>query len=151
MKKTLSVLLALALCLGLLALAPVTASAAIGIQAGVPTFAVNTAAPTIIGFGGKQWAVIGYNGSGVASASGTLTLLLANGSSYGTSAFWATSPFNNEYSGSTLKTAMDNAYNGLPAKARHWPRSARSRYTACLYPCSSASYSDRSARPDTGW
>ena len=37
----------------------ISASAVEG-QAGKPAFAVNTASPTIVGFGGKQWAVIGY-------------------------------------------------------------------------------------------
>jgi len=117
-KRVLSVLLTAALCLGLLAVAPVAASAAgeIGIAAGVPTFTVNTATPTLVGFGGKQWAVIGHNTTGVASESGKLTLLLANGESYGTSAFDSTSRKNNEYSGSTLKTAMETAYGTLPAK-----------------------------------
>ncbi|MCL2071302.1 MAG: hypothetical protein FWH07_03600, partial [Oscillospiraceae bacterium] len=50
-------------------------------------FTVNEDNATIVGFGGKQWAVIGYDGDGVASATNTLTLLLANGQSYGTSAF----------------------------------------------------------------
>ena len=117
-KRILPVLLALCLALGLIAIAPVAASAAgeIGIQAGLPTFAVNTATPTIIGFGGKQWAVIGYNGTGVASTSGTLTLLLANGLSYGNSAFnpvWD-QPDSHYYSVSALKTAMEIAYDWLP-------------------------------------
>jgi hypothetical protein len=116
MKRPLSLVLAAALSLGLLALAPVTASAAVGIQAGLPTFTVNTASPTTVGLGGKRWAVIGYDGTGVASTSGTLTLLLANGYSYPNSAFDATSPYSNEYSGSSLRTAMETAYSGLPAK-----------------------------------
>jgi len=119
-KRILNILLPLALVLaaGLLAIAPITAHAAgeIGIWAGLPAFAVNTASPTLVGFGGKQWAVIGCNGTGVASTNGTLTLLLANGSSYGASAFWETSPYNNAYSGSNLRIAMDTAYGGLPAK-----------------------------------
>ncbi|MCL2071190.1 MAG: hypothetical protein FWH07_03035 [Oscillospiraceae bacterium] len=52
-------------------------------------FTVNTDNATIIGFGGKQWAVIGHDGEGVASATNTLTLLLANvsGNTYGISVF----------------------------------------------------------------
>jgi len=117
MKKLFSVLLALLMMAGVIAVAPITASAAVGIAAGVPTFTVNTASPTLIGFGGKQWAVIGYNGSGVASESGKLTLLLANGESYGNpNYFKVNSPYSNEYSGSDLKTAMEGAYGTLPAK-----------------------------------
>ena len=62
------------------------AQAQVGIQAGTPNFVIGTGAqdaPTIIGFGGKQWAVIGHNGAGVASEAGTLTLLLANGQTIG--------------------------------------------------------------------
>ena len=119
-KRVLSILLALALSLGLLALTPITASAwgEIGIQAGLPTFEVNTATPTIVGFGGKQWAVIGYNGNGVVSSSGKLTLLLANGQSYGMSAFDSSPRNSNEYADSTLRTAVDSAYNALPAKEK---------------------------------
>jgi len=104
-KKLISSLLALIMLLGLIAAVQTTAGAA-DIQAGTPTFRLGTT----IGFGGKQWAVIGHNGAGVASPSGTLTLLLANGHSYGKSQFHADS---NQYSGSDLKTAMDNAYNGI--------------------------------------
>ncbi|MCL1952245.1 MAG: DUF6273 domain-containing protein [Oscillospiraceae bacterium] len=109
MKKALSALLAAVMVLGLLALAPVTASAA-------PAFEVNTATPTIVTFGGKEWAVIGYDGVGVASQPGKLTLLLANEG-------YPRSIFNQntggcEYSGSRLQTAMDNAYNALPDKEK---------------------------------
>jgi len=112
-KKLISTLLALIMLLGLFAAVPTTASAA-DIQAGTPDFKLGTtdgdASPTIVGFAGKQWAVIGYNGVGDASPSSTLTLLLADGQSYGLSRFHIDS---NQYSGSDLKTAMDSAYNGI--------------------------------------
>ena len=95
----------------LLCLAP-AAALAVDMQAGTPTFTVNTASPTIVGFGGKQWAVIGHNLSGVASTSGTLTLLLAYDQSY--RAF--SSSASNEYSGSTLQTEMNTAHSGLLAE-----------------------------------
>ncbi len=60
--------------------------------------------PTEMGFGGKEWKVIGYKGSGVASTANTATLL-AKGS-FGTGKFHDTS---NEYSGSILQTKMDEA------------------------------------------
>ncbi|KJS66111.1 MAG: hypothetical protein JL50_13235 [Peptococcaceae bacterium BICA1-7] len=69
----------------------------------------------IIGFGGKQWAVIGSNGQGVYSAANTMTLLLQNGQSFGGSLrFDASAPHSNFYSISDLKTAMESAFNGLP-------------------------------------
>jgi len=110
-RKFLSVLLTLALAL---ALAPITASAAVG---PLPAFTVNTASPTLVGFGGKRWAVIGYNGTGVASTSGTLTLLLAE-ESYSRAQFNPVrdQPDSNHYSVSTLEPAMEAAYGGLPAK-----------------------------------
>ena len=119
-KRILSLLLTAALALGLLALAPITASAAdIGIGFGDDTsFQTNTATPAIVNFGGKQWAVIGCDGTGVASDPGTITLLLANGQTFGTSAFKAASPYNNEYFGSALIGAMETAFNGLNTKEK---------------------------------
>ena len=112
-KKLISTLLALIMLLGLIA-AVQTAAGAADIQAGTPTFKLGTTdgtdSPTIVGFAGKQWAVIGHNGAGVASPNGTLTLLLANDQSYGETRFHADS---NQYSSSDLKTAMDSAYNGI--------------------------------------
>ncbi|GHS95332.1 hypothetical protein AGMMS50276_10510 [Synergistales bacterium] len=62
---------------------------------------------TTIGFAGKQWNVIGYNGTGIASKAGTMTLLLSNGYEFAISAFGS----NNNYSGSILQEAMNNAYS----------------------------------------
>ncbi|WP_052693380.1 X2-like carbohydrate binding domain-containing protein [Desulfosporosinus sp. I2] len=70
----------------------------------------------ILGFGGKQWAVIGNNGQGVYSAANTMTLLLQDGQSFGgTLRFDSSASQYCSYSDSTLKIAMDTAFNGLPA------------------------------------
>ncbi|MCL2037156.1 MAG: hypothetical protein FWG83_07240, partial [Oscillospiraceae bacterium] len=74
-----AIILTIALIIGLITILTTTATQ--------HDFTVNTADATIVGFGGKQWSVIGHDGEGVASEEGTLTLLLANGQSYGTSAF----------------------------------------------------------------
>ena len=112
-KRVLGILLTLALAFGLLGTA--ASAADVNIQATLPSFVLGTtsATPTKVGFGGKQWAVIGYNGAGVASQAGKLTLLLANDQSYGSSAFDASSPYSNEYLGSDLKATMEAAFTGL--------------------------------------
>jgi hypothetical protein len=69
--------------------------------------------PTVVLFGGKEWVVIGFNGVGVASSYGTMTLLLKNGSVGGIYGLQPFSPSNN-YSGSTLQVTMDNIVNNLP-------------------------------------
>ena len=92
--------------------------AQVDIQAGLPTLNVNTTPVTLVGFGGKQWSVIGYNGSGVASVSGALTLLCND--EWDTAVFAFCIPFNtalnNEYSGSVLQGYMNTKYNGLSSK-----------------------------------
>lgn len=99
-------------------------TAAAGIQADLPASIVigtgSNTDPTVIGFGGREWAVIGYNGTGVASEMGTMTLLLANFS--GTASIYGTTHFDqsrarasNAYDGSTLQTAMNSAYDSLSA------------------------------------
>lgn len=114
-KKTLSLALAAVLALGSMTAVPLTASAA-EIQAGMPNITIGTSSstPTTIGFGGHEWVVIGYNGTGVASESNTMTLLLKNGDAgggYGTAQFHSSS---NYYSGSSLQSKMNDAYDGLP-------------------------------------
>ncbi|MCL2071416.1 MAG: hypothetical protein FWH07_04175 [Oscillospiraceae bacterium] len=103
-------------------------------------FTVNTDNATIVGFGGKQWAVIGHDSVGDNTPSDTLTLLLANvpGNAYDTSAFrtGSSSEFDNstrhtdnwwyadnpsgmnwneprEYLGSTLQQQMETIANEL--------------------------------------
>jgi len=79
--RPLAILLALVLCAALL---PAQAFA-LDMQADAPVLAVNT---SVIGFAGKEWYVIGYDGSGVYSQSGTATLLLrSSGNPYGNTAF----------------------------------------------------------------
>jgi len=63
---------------------------------------------SVIGFGGRQWDVIGYDGSGIASDIGTATLLLKNGFSCGDSQF-DSGRASNFYSSSTLQAEMNNA------------------------------------------
>ncbi|MCL2071605.1 MAG: hypothetical protein FWH07_05150 [Oscillospiraceae bacterium] len=76
-----AIMLAIALIIGVITI-PTTTTTATEYE-----FKVNTDDATTIGFGGKEWSVIGHDGDGVASETDTLTLLLANGQSYGTSAF----------------------------------------------------------------
>ena len=102
----------------LLTVAPATAFADVGIQAGIPTFAVNTESPTVVGFGGKEWVAVGYDGVGNTTASKILTLLLADGNSnqsYGNSQFNPSSSYC-LYSGSTLQDEMNTAFNSLLLK-----------------------------------
>ena len=65
---------------------------------------------SVIGFGGKLWDVIGYDGVGVASDADVATLLLKNGQSYGVSPFRGSG---NAYSGSTLQSTMEEAANSV--------------------------------------
>ena len=100
-----------------LTLMPATELAAKVVNVGTPQYEVNTASPTKVYFGGMQWVVIGHNGSGVASTSGTLTLLLANGQSY--SPPISPTKFhdsNNVYSSSTLIGKMNDAYDSLSSR-----------------------------------
>jgi len=107
-RRVVSIVLTLLLALSLFSVSAVPASADVSMQASTPAFTVNTYYATTVGFGGKEWRVIGHDGTGVVSASNTLTLLAKT--SFGTVAF---SDGNNEYSGSTLQTAMDSAYGGI--------------------------------------
>ncbi|QIB69061.1 hypothetical protein Ami103574_06840 [Aminipila butyrica] len=84
------------------------------------TISVYAAAPldvalkgSIVGFGGKQWHVIGYNGTGVASEKDSMTLLAKD--SFYTTKFDADGS-SNHYSGSNLQTSMTAAYNGLSSQ-----------------------------------
>ena len=88
--------------------------AAVGLGAGTPEFVIFTDPPTIVGFGGKLWSVIGNNGEGIATVPGMLTLL-AN-ESYGDSRFHNVA--SNVYSGSELKDKMDDAFFALAAGER---------------------------------
>ncbi len=51
------------------------------------------------------WRVIGYGGTGVASSSGTLTLIASGNVDHG--AFDSSSPYSNNYSGSNLKSMIE--------------------------------------------
>ncbi len=70
-------------------------------------FSIRILEPSFVGFGGKQWFVVGDEGSGIQAPSGGLTLLAKD--SYGITNFGS----NNQYSGSKLKTKMDTAADEL--------------------------------------
>ena len=74
----------------------------------------STAATVYFGKDGSgnpiAWRVIGYNGAGVASAPGNMTLIAA--STMGTMSFDKDGT-SNSYSGSELKTAVENIAVGL--------------------------------------
>ncbi len=131
-RKSLTMLLALVLCLALL---PAQAFA-LDMQVDAPALTVNT---SVIGFAGQEWYVIGYDGSGVYSQSNTATLLLkSSGTPYGNTAFrtgnstqddpeWTqytvsgwyyegefTQP--NDYNDSTLQNRMVAIADGIPGK-----------------------------------
>jgi len=137
MNKRKSTVLVLALVLLCLASLP---ARAIEIQSGIPSPTVasmgdptqydasdepTNANTTTVGFGGKQWKVIGYKPaggtySGVLDAGGGalptvdsyMTLLLANGYTYPSDTTFGSDYV---YNGSALKTAMEGAYGTLSA------------------------------------
>lgn len=88
---------------------------------------------TKIGFGGKQWWVIGDSSTSTPASlrspsAGTVTLFSDRSANFGTSPF-NNSRFNNNYNNSSLQTAMTNAYNNnsiLTPKERTYvvPRSS---------------------------
>lgn len=82
------------------------------IQSGTPNFVWDGSNISVVGFGGKEWYVIGYNGNGVYSTEGEAAVtLLAKNYDFGTTLFHNSS---NYYSGSTLKTKMEEAHDALP-------------------------------------
>ncbi len=112
MKRTLCILCALVLCLTLLPTAAFAANNGKAIQLGTDALnaKVNTTNAATIYLGKNHednpgaWRVIGYDGSGVASAQGNMTLLAAG--NMGLSQF-DTDGTSNEYAPSNLKTAID--------------------------------------------
>ena len=118
LKRLLTLLMTLALVLGLL---PVAAFAASGdIQAGLPAFILGaddsdgsnaSDKPTVVAFDGHLWDVIGYDGVGVSSTdTDTLTLLAdSNDPGFGTRQFGS----NNIYDGSDLQGVMNDHANTL--------------------------------------
>ena len=100
---------------------PVSAMAAdIEMEAGTPTLTVNSTTQTI-GFGGQEWYVIGYNGTGIYSQANTATLLHkgagTNPEAYGNTAFHSSS---SNYLNSTLQGVMStiaaNINTGSPGE-----------------------------------
>ena len=75
---------------------------------------------TKIGFGGKQWWVIGDSGTSTpaslrAPGAGSVTLLSDRSANFGTSIFnsYTGAAGNNNYNGSVLQSAMTSAYNNI--------------------------------------
>ena len=117
MYKLGSYLLTLTLLLGILPIVPQTARAedielAESVEE-VTTGTGTTAAEdtTIVGFGGRGWYVIGYNGYGVKSSANTITLLSKGG--IGTAPFGdELMTYPNMYQSSRLKYFLETEYNG---------------------------------------
>lgn len=112
-RAVLKLALALVLALTLIPFMPgnVSEAEAVELQEGVGQVTIGLDGTTLtnttkVGFGGKEWVMIGYNGTGVASDANTMTLLLASGQIYTSSEFDSTNT-SNAYSTSTLKTAME--------------------------------------------
>jgi hypothetical protein len=82
-----------------------------------PLSSPTLAESTIVGYAGHQWVVIGWNGAGVASVPGAVTLLLANADTGkpANSSFNSLSNQENTYAGSILQNSITSFYNGLPA------------------------------------
>ncbi len=72
----------------------------------------NTKDAATVSFGGKDWRVIGYDGSGVASEMGDMTLLAAGNVTTGV---FADDKGKNTYEGSKLQISIDTIANGIPA------------------------------------
>ena len=84
-----------------------TAPSSLSTDISVLTNGVNTANAKTIWYGGSAWRVIGYNGEGVASETGTATLLASG--NMGHAYFNDGSNGNtNKYDGSTLKSKIDD-------------------------------------------
>ncbi len=66
----------------------------------------NTSSAATVHYGSSSdtWRVIGYGGNGVASSSGTLTLIASGNMEHG--AFDSSAPFSNNYSGSNLQSMI---------------------------------------------
>ena len=112
-KRILSILLLCCMVLTLLPTAAFAADTGKAIQLGTDALSknVNTASAPTVYFGQDHennpaaWRVIGYNGNGVASAQGDMTLLAAGNMSSGLQ--FADFGASNEYAPSNLKTAID--------------------------------------------
>lgn len=68
---------------------------------------VNTSSAATVHYDSNSdtWRVIGYDGNGVASSSGTLTLIASGNMEHG--AFKSSSPYSNDYSGSNLQSMIE--------------------------------------------
>ena len=77
---------------------------------------VNTSSAATVHYDSSSdtWRVIGYGGTGVASSSGTLTLIASGNVEQGV--FDSSSPYSNNYSGSNLKSMIENLASRLSTK-----------------------------------
>lgn len=105
-KKMLSVIFILGV---FICLASQTVCATERIQANLPKINLNS---TVVAFGGYQWYVVGYNGGGLNSSNGTMTLLPVK--NIGKSVFGS----NLNYYGSTLAEYLKNQANKFDAGER---------------------------------
>lgn len=82
----------------------------------------NTAAAATLWYGGQKWVVIGYEGTGVVSAQGNMTLLAADaiGSAKFSDGETAGAYYGNEYAKSALKTAVDAIADGFTAPEKSY-------------------------------
>lgn len=77
----------------------------------------NTADAATVWYGGNAWRVVGYNGEGVASETGTATLLASG--NMGLAYFDdGSNGYTNKYDGSTLKARVDRIAAGFSAVER---------------------------------
>ncbi|MDR0852933.1 MAG: hypothetical protein LBN34_01000 [Clostridiales Family XIII bacterium] len=134
-----SIILTLALVTSMFVM-PMSATADDSVRVGMPTPSVLPGSPgtyttdpenphpvgptlgqsTIVGYGGHEWVVIGWDGSGVASEKDTATLLLSDDdpSLIPTTGifFDPTEPYSNEYETSNLQAAMNTVFLGFPTR-----------------------------------
>jgi len=107
-------LLAMLLCMSMVMTMLPMSVFAVSDKANVGTNA-NTATAMEIVYGGQNWRVIGYDGTGVASTSGNMTLFAKD--NIGTTPFHPTST-SNVYANSTLKTAVEDIYAAFDSREK---------------------------------
>lgn len=112
-KRLLSLLLAVALCIGVVPYTASTAQAA-GVSDGKMELTVNQSK---VAFAGYEWWVIGDENSGIYPESGSITLLAKNKTIYSND--FKNTQFgveNSNYSGSVLQNKMEEIANSFPEK-----------------------------------
>ena len=97
--------------------------AAIALKSGMPDVRIGVgseANPTRIVYDGKEWYVIGYNGSGVASAANQATLFAKDCRNFEELTFAYPTNITNQYSQSRLRARMDDY--ARPLNADNWEK-----------------------------